>query len=78
MSSHHLETMLRIAFGVGEDNQCPQCGTEMVSVGQASPECPPSSITITMECPRCKDRHASLHTYQAIMTNQMKVVLECY
>jgi tRNA(Ile2) C34 agmatinyltransferase TiaS len=78
ISTYHLEQLLRTAFDIDKDNHCPLCGTQMVSVGQGSPECPPNSITLTMECPTCKRRHASWYAYQAIMTNQIKVVLECY
>lgn len=78
ISSFHLEQLLRIAFSIGPDNECPLCGTKMVTVGKSSPECPPSSITLTMECHPCKQRFASFYAYQAIMTNNIKVVLERY
>lgn len=78
ISSHHLEQMLRIAFNIDKNNHCPTCGWKMASVGKHSPECPPNSITIEMECENCRERFRPFSGFRAIMTNNMKVVLECY
>lgn len=78
ISSHHLEQLLRTAFDIGRDNQCPYCGTRMVSTGQHSPECPPNRITLEVECPQCRSMYPSSYGFRAIMTNHLKVVLEAY
>jgi hypothetical protein len=78
ISAHHLEQLLRTAFDIGPDNQCPKCGDRMVSIGVHTADCPPSSITITMECPACKKHYESFYGYRATMTNNIKVELEFF
>ena len=78
ISSYHLEELLRIAFDIDKHNHCPSCSSRMRSVGFHSAGCPPTSITIEMECLACRQRYRPFAGYRAIMKNNVNVELEIF